>query len=188
MDFRKIEAVDIMRYYVTYNDIEKQILLDVHSNSFETRDAALGKYMNNHMRIGRNFKATDDSKDMIFNITNNFFKYGDNEIEVLSNLYFEKKLLNNKISNAKVAASKLLWLFDQEIIIMDNFNKSVLDVKTENYSDYISKWKSVFDIKVKEIDNVIKQYNFDKIDPIINEQWFKMRVFDQYLWTIKAGK
>jgi hypothetical protein len=92
--------------------------------------------------------------------------------------------LNNRIKNAKVAASKILWLFDRKTIIMDNQNKKALKVKeTASYEAYCDAWIEEF-LKIEpQIVAVITEHNLVKIDPVMNELWFKMRVFDQYLWS-----
>lgn len=188
MELRKIDALDIMRYYVTYMDIEKQILIDVHSNSITKRETALKKYMNSHMKIGRNFRKFDYKYETIYNLTLDSHTSNPNDIESLSKKFLERDILSGEIKNAKVAASKLLWLFNQNTIIIDNLNKTILNIKTNNYSDYTSKWEMVFKSKINEINSIIQKYNFANIDTTINKPWFKMRVFDQYLWALQAGE
>lgn len=180
---RKIELVDVMRYYVSYIDIEKRILKEIDSNDEATRLLALQRYMNSYMKIGRNFLAGTDTK--VFWVTKNYFMEGGRDIEELSKRFFTNELLNAKIQNAKVAASKLLWLFNHSVIIMDNFNREVLKVKTDNYLDYTNAWELAYEAKWQEIESVLTEFNLKRIDPVMSEEWFKMRVFDQYLWSLK---
>ncbi len=132
------------------------------------------------MKIGRNFRANTGPKVLI--TTKNLYLNHVHDVEKLSKNYFEGGLLSGNKRNALVAASKLLWLFDHEIIIMDDYTKKALGAK--NYIDYTQKWNNAFDLKIIEIDSIISLYQLNNIDPIINERWFKMRVFDQYLWSI----
>lgn len=183
VEMRKIEAVDIMRYYVTFIDVEKKILDDIKAHELSKRQVALRKYKNSHMKIGRNFRNGTD--DMVLQATINHFRNDKHSVEKLSSIFFTSDLLNSKNENAKVAASKLLWLFDQETIIMDNYNKEVLGVSSLIYDDYAMVWMVAFETKLPEIEKVIQENNFDKIDVVMNKKWFKMRVFDQYLWSLK---
>jgi hypothetical protein len=183
IEMRKIEAVDIMRYYVTFIDVEKKILDEIKSPNLIVWENALKIYMNQHMKIGRNFRTGTDH--MVLRATLNHFREGKQSVEKLSSIFFTNELLNNKIENAKVAASKLLWLFNQETIIMDNYNKDVLRVSSSIYDDYVKVWMVAFETKLPEIEKVILENNFQKIDMVMNEKWFKMRVFDQYLWSLK---
>ncbi len=177
---KKIEPLDIMRYYVTYRDTEKQILADIDSTNTILRENAYKKYVNQHMKIGRNFKS--DTVHMVLAETKNYNGLGKVDIYELSKIYASKGLLNNRINNAIVAASKLLWLFNQEVIIMDNLNMKIL--KAKDYTSYISKWYKQFEIKEQEIIEVIDLY-FKNIDSVMDQKWFRMRVFDQYLLTQK---
>jgi hypothetical protein len=53
----KIDPVDLLRYYVTYKDIEEGILTNIDSSVQKEREAAYNEYVNKHMKIGRNFRA-----------------------------------------------------------------------------------------------------------------------------------
>ena len=180
---RKIEPRDIMRYYVTYFDIEKNILEEIKSSDRNIRNKAYYKYVNKLMKIGRNFKP--QSADMVLITIKNMLKNeGNLGVEELSDRYVRNELVSRpEIKNVKVASSKLLWLFDKETIIMDNNNMDVL--KSKNYDDYVKKWNNLFYKKQNEIEEVIEN-NFINLDPIVNEKWFKMRIFDQYLLSIYA--
>ncbi len=178
---RKIEPRDIMRYYVTYFDIEKNIIEKIHNLGNNIVNEAYYDYVNKHMKIGRNFKPR--SADMVLvTIENMLTNEGNLGVEELSDRYVRNGLVSKStIKNVKVAASKLLWLFDKETIIMDNINMKVL--KANNYKEYVKKWSEVYNLKVKEINEVIDK-NFKELDKVITEKWFKMRIFDQYLLSI----
>lgn len=179
---RPIEPRDIMRYYVAYYDIEKSIIESLNSTEdVDRRKKAFYLYINKYMKIGRNFKA--QKADEILQIlddfkTNDFIK----SIELLSNEFVVKKLVSRpQIQNVKVAASKLLWIFQNNTIIMDNNNKRVL--KAKDYLDYVNIWKTQYELKKAEINSVLKRA-FLNFDTIINEEWFQMRVFDMYLLSV----
>lgn len=178
---RKIEPRDIMRYYVTYFDIEKNIIEKIHDLDNNIVNNAYYVYVNKHMKIGRNFKPR--SADMVLvTIENMLTNEGNLGVEELSNRYVRNDLVSKStIKNVKVAASKLLWLFDKETIIMDNNNMKVL--KANNYKEYVKKWSELYNLKVKEINEVIDK-NFKELDKVITQNWFKMRIFDQYLLSI----
>lgn len=176
-DLRKVESRDIMRYYVAYYDIEKNILRAINSEDQAARVKALDRYLNKYMRIGRNF--TEKSATKIIEIIDRFGK--ELNVNELSVKFKEVRLLSGKTKNVIVAASKLKWLVQNETIIMDNNNMKVLHAR--DYEDYLVRWKSEFQRKLIEIDNVIENV-FNHHDKIMNENWFKMRVFDMYLWSV----
>ncbi len=178
----KISIVDIWRYYMTYHDIEKSILKDITNSNSDTRELALKNYLNKHMRIGRNFRK--GTEHMIYETTKNYLDSGNNEVEELSQLFYTKKLLSKNIKNAKVAASKLMWLFIHESIIMDRLNMKVLGIKNDSYLDYQNKWLAVFNSVDNRIKELINESDLPQIDDVVNNKWFRMRVFDQFLWTL----
>ena len=177
-----ITILDLMRYYVAYYDIEKPILDAISSNNRENISEGMRKYMGGYMKISRNFKGKNYLK--IYDITKEFYDSKNTNIESLSALFHKMELLSGINKNAKVASSKLLWLFNRNVVIMDNFNKKVLNVKTDNYSDYLNRWETEFQNKKKEIDQIILSHDLKSLDNVFSENWFKMRVFDQYLWTL----
>jgi len=178
LTMKNIKPIDIMRYYVTYCNIEKDIIAGIKSKNKELREESFKKYVNNHMKIGRNFKEANKSWAMILGATENYFMNGNFDIIELSNIYYTNGLLNNRIKNASVAASKLLWLFAPEIIIMDNINMKKL--KAKDYNDYTIKWTEEFDKNEHLIKEIIVKC-FKNIDSIMDNKWFRMRVFDQHL-------
>lgn len=54
---RAITSTDIFRYYVNYKDTEESIIQAIYGRELKPRQEALKKYINNYMRIGRNFRA-----------------------------------------------------------------------------------------------------------------------------------
>lgn len=177
---KKITSIDIMRYYVCYKDIEEQILNDF-SNDIE-KIKALKNYMN-YMKISRNFKS--DSQEKILRILNS-----QSQLDVLnlSNSFSKEKILSGKNKNALVAASKFKWLFNRETIIMDNYNREILMVIQGDYKKYCEVWNENFLHHEKDIERATKELKEIIKDSILEEKWFKMRVFDLFLWTIKKQK
>lgn len=182
---RSILPLDIMRYYVSYNDIEKQILEDIKNKNSKIRELAYRNYVFNYMKIGRNLKK--DSVHMVLTIILNMLKNeGNLGAKELSKRFVSNELVSKKETKSVIVAStKLLWLYDKKTIIMDSLNMKVL--KTNNYDRYIKEWDKVFNEKIIEIDDVIKNH-FKNFDPVINEDWFKMRVFDLYLQNIEKSE
>ena len=177
---RKILPLDIMRYYVTYKDIEQEIIENINSKNIEIRKLAYEKYVHKHMGIGRNFKAGTFA--MILVTVTNMLREGIADVEELSNRYVRSELLSkSNIKKVEVAASKLLWLYRNETIIMDSINMKKL--KAKDYKSYVENWKKEFEVREQEIIEVSNKY-FSDIDELITERWFRMRVFDQYLQTI----
>lgn len=178
----KIESLDVLRYYVCYKDIEEPILNMIKSKNPIDRETGLKKYMNNHMGIGRNFAAGKQA--MILGATQNYYRTNGRSADELSDIYFRNELLNANIKNAKVAASKLLWLYNPSVVIMDNLNRRVLGVKGNTYKEYEEAWLMKFSEVSPNIEKIINENNLSSIDKVVTEDWFKMRVFDQYLWTL----
>lgn len=183
LSFDKIEFHDLMRYYVCFCDIENKLIGSINGENKEEVLKNFKYYMNNHMKIGRNFKTDSDEK--VLNITKKYYENNGSSIDELSQLYKDNKLLNERIENALVAASKLLWLFDPNTIIMDNINREKLGIKEYNYNLYASKWIEIYQNKRTEICQLVDKHNLLEINPIFGKEWFQMRVFDQYLWRHK---
>ena len=180
-DLRKVESRDIMRYYVAYYDIEKKLVNAIRNGKGEEKEKACHTYINSYMGIGRNFK-TNSSPMLLITIENMLLNEGNLGVEELSDRYVRNELVSRpEIKNVKVAASKLLWLYEPETIIMDNNNMNVL--KAYDYSTYVQKWNELFESKLPEIDEVISSL-FPNFDNVMNERWFKMRVFDLFLLSI----
>jgi len=178
---RKIEPIDIMHYYVAYHDSEKEIVEAIRIEKGKRKYEACHKFLNGYMKIGRNFKS-NSSEMLLHTIENMLLNEGNLGVEELSDRYVRNELVSRpEIKNVKVAASKLLWLYEPETIIMDNNNMHVL--KAFDYPTYVQKWNEVFESKHSEIDEVINT-SFRNLDNIVHERWFKMRVFDMYLLSI----
>lgn len=133
------------------------------------------------MKIGRNFKP-NSAEMVLLTISNMLFNEGNLGVNELSDRYVRNELVSRiAIKNVKVASSKLLWLFDQNTIIMDRNNMKVL--KAKSYAEYVNIWRKAFDLKQIEIDKILTAH-FKNLDKATHEKWFKMRVFDQYLLSI----
>lgn len=178
---RKIEPIDIMRYYVAYYDTEKKLIDTIRNGKGEEKERACHTYINSYMGIGRNFK-TNSSPMLLITVENMLKNEGNLGVEELSDRFVRNDLVSRpEIKNVKVAASKLLWLYEPETIIMDNNNMNVL--KAYDYSTYVQKWNELFESKLLEINEVVNSL-FSNLDNVMNERWFKMRVFDMYLLSV----
>mgnify|MGYP001172645044 CR=1 FL=1 len=186
-ELRQISCKDLLRFYFWWFTKEEKICIDFNNES--KKSAALYQYLK-YMKIARNFKK--NNPDNIFLAASRIFKDNKNEdkgkiINLLSEEFNRLNLLSGNNKNAIVAASKILWLFDRETIIMDNLNKNILKRfgKIKNYEDYEKIWKNKYKENEKSINSIIKEYNMTKIDKVFNQKWFKMRVFDMFLWAYK---
>lgn len=181
--FREIQPRDIMRYYVAYYDIEKKLIEAIRNGKGEGKEKACHTFINSYMGIGRNFKSNASSM-LLITVENMLKNEGNLGVEELSDRYIRNELASKpETQNVKVAASKLLWLYEPETVIMDNNNMKVL--KAYDYPSYVQKWNEQFDSKLPEIDELISSV-FSNLDNIMQERWFKMRVFDMYLLSIYA--
>jgi hypothetical protein len=184
-DYPAIKALDVLRYYVNYMDFEKP-LLDV-LPSFNMDDVShfnlFKRYKNTYMSVGRNFEGQKDRE--ILEKVKIQVKNDKNDVVGLSNSFNKMGLLNRKITKAYSASSKLLWLFNKDVIIIDTLNREALEAKENDYNDFCEEWEKLFAKKLPEIIEIIKSNNLSKIDKVMQESWFPRRVFDQYLMGIK---
>lgn len=178
---RILNIVDVLRYYVIWNDYEKEIFLSVNE---QNNIFAFNKYLI-YMRIKRNFRK--DTQKEILHSTIEFLNTNKTvSVENLSNIYFNLGLLSSNNKNAFVASSKILWLFNRNYIIMDRINLRVLNSpqnKIKNYFDYLNIWKLNYNRHLPIINKLIKEYNLENIDNVFIENWFKQRIFDLFLWN-----
>jgi hypothetical protein len=185
LDYPAIKALDVLRYYVNYMDFEKP-LLDVLPN-FNMDDVShlnlFKRYKNTYMSVGRNFESQKDRE--ILEKVKIQVKHDKNDVVGLSDSFNEEGLLNRKITKAYSASSKLLWLFNKDIIIVDTLNREALKAKENDYKDFCEKWEKLFTEKLPEILEIIETNNLAKVDKVMHESCFPRRVFDQYLMGIK---
>jgi hypothetical protein len=141
------------------------------------------------MKVIRNFKKGETSN--VFKISEQFIKQHNKEedVEKLSDLFYKNNVLAKDNKNAKVAASKIIWVFNHDCPIMDNYNKTVLSglakCKIDSYEQYCKIWKDKYKEKEKQIEKQISNYHLEKIDSIFEETWFKQRVFDMFLQKLR---
>lgn len=129
------------------------------------------------------------------------------EIHYSSSLYVDfVELTRARISQAYggidslSAASKLLWLrFRHPIIIYDRNVRSALNIDSRDYESITISWLSEYRKYQSDIqavcNNVDRYRRFIKCGPTItkhqisdicNNEWFRHRVFDRYLWHFGA--
>ncbi|MCW7490992.1 hypothetical protein [Leptospira meyeri] len=140
------------------------------------------------MKVIRNF-STDTSKSILEKAAKFNFQNNDKPVQNFSDILNQSGLLNKKINRALVASSKILWLFNQEIIIMDNFNilalKSLNYKITEgNYDEYSEAWMTEYQKYSSKIKNICSQLNNSSLDSnLLQMEWFQKRIFDMFLWN-----
>jgi hypothetical protein len=179
-NLRAIEAIDVMRYYVTYRDVEAKIIEAIDSGDDKEQEAAINFYMAKHMKIARNFGAGKGS--VVLKKTIEYVNDGKRDVSALSVEFHKAEILSGENKNAIVAASKLLWLLDHKVIIMDGTAREVLEMPdNSSYDEFVDCWKKHYAIAEPVIADIIGKYSFAAIDSVMEQDWFKMRVFDQYL-------
>ena len=172
---------------MNFKDYEESVIKACRENSGNKVELFLS-YKNNYMRVGRNFEPNVNPADLIDLTERTFldFKKECDIVKAVESLSAKFKVLHSKSKhNTMVASSKFLWLFNHSIIIMDNLNQVYLNAK--DYRDYVTIFENYYKDKKSEIDTLIKKHNLLDIDFTMGEDWFKMRVFDQYLWTLAAS-
>lgn len=172
---------DVLRYYVLWTDVESDFV------KYREKLEFFRSYLN-YMKIIRNFKQ--GSTDYILNEVIIFSIEGhENSVQKFSNLLNEKGFLNRKISKALVASSKILWLFNQETIIMDNFNIATLrnlnySIAEGDYEEYCLAWKTEYEKCRPEIQNISSKLKNLTLDcELLQRDWFQKRIFDMFLWN-----
>ncbi|MCW7483233.1 hypothetical protein [Leptospira kanakyensis] len=177
----KMDINDLLRYYVLWTDVESAFVKNRENLDF------FRNYLN-YMRIIRNFKS-GSSSNILKEVTNFTFENDGNHVQQFSDILNKKELLNNKINKALVASSKILWLFNQEIIIMDNFNVSALKefnykISEGNYDEYCTAWKTEYNKQSPVIKRICSQLKNQQLDiELIQKEWFQKRIFDMFLWN-----
>lgn len=177
----KMNINDVLRYYVLWTDIESVFVKNRDDLQF------FRNYLN-YMRVIRNFRP-NTSKFILEKAVNFNFQNSENLVQNFSNILNESGLLNNKINRALVASSKILWLFNQDIIIMDNFN--ILELKRLNYKitegsydDYCQAWNKEYEKRQPDINGICSQLKNSSIySELFHENWFQKRIFDMFLWN-----
>lgn len=181
LNLKSLGYVDVMRYYVSYMDIEKDIVNWAQGKK-PTNYKPLEFYMNSHMKIKRCFNA---SHEEIWRALMQY-TYGRSNYDVQELSDYLKKDHKHLWSdmegkNTIVASSKLLWLLDQETIIMDGRAARSLKVG-ESYKKFAEVWEHEYGKKVTSIKGLVSKMNKTKDIQLPTDEWFYKRIFDQYLW------
>lgn len=201
---KDITKWDVLRYMVQWETVEKNLFHTFHKiNQFDIKEIEdTMTSLLNHFSITRNFEGS--KKTELATIIKNL-KKSEKNVKSLNEVFIDKEILRfsdknhkKRIKNAYVASSKILWFFDRDnIIIMDNNNIKVLrEVNSkkipeengyEKYKKYIEIWQDIYDKNARdEINKKINEIkNCFKLK-YIDDDWFKRRVFDIYLW--RKGK
>ncbi len=152
--------------------------------------------------IARNLpKAYDEQKgykryEPLLNILEKRIK-----ITVSFNLISTINEFNKKISsayggrNTLSLTTKMLWLkYRNPFIMYDSQARHALSSRDGDIEEYVSLWHKAFKANAEKVKCACKklpnlyEYTCEKttkkyIKSIINEQWFRDRVFDIYLWN-----
>jgi len=183
--------LQVIKYYQQYKEIEKQLI--------DNNDlfGALA-----HFRIARNFSGIreQDNKDELVAIINSVIlnksqSSRDKYSELLDK--FRKRYKKELIS----ATSKILWFVDskQDFIIYDTLavanlrkHKELTDKSgSKKYFDFCDRWRELFVEHQNNINQAVERTkdfyqsspHFDESISIMDEQWFRMRILDMYLWN-----
>ena len=125
---KEIQIVDLLRYYVCWNDTEKVLIEGIQNYDLK----AFYNYLV-YMKIIRNFKK--GSANQILEIAKTFDNKTAEDVCRLSDKLYSKKVLAKNNKNALVASSKILWAFNHDRIIIDSINKKKLKLNTENINE-----------------------------------------------------
>ena len=160
--------------------------------------------------IARNFPKKYDSSDRFDKVLNRLSNINvkvtlSNFIEIVNDLA-DNFLEDYKQRNIS-AASKLLWLRHRDPVII--YDKRAIDgLKSRfqykgEYGDYVNfsrTWLQEYENKSQEITVAtqkllsVKQFTYnhlassEEIKNLTKENWFKMRVFDIYLWNLGTSE
>ena len=183
--------LQVIKYYQQYKEVEKDLI--------DNNDlfGALA-----HFRIARNFSGIreQDNKDELVAIINSVtfnksLSSRDKYKELLDK--FRKRYKKELVS----ATSKILWFVDskQDFIIYDTLavanlrkHKALADAEgSSKYFDFCDKWRELFAEHQHDINQAVtrtkdfyqKSPHFDERLSVMDEQWFRMRVLDMYLWN-----
>ena len=176
-----IKKIDIFRFYYYWFDIE----IEMYNDIVKENNPVIGLYNYlNYMRVIRNFKK--GKIEDVYNIVKNYKNNASSEmIYKLSDDLKNSNLLSGITKKVYVAASKILWLYNRKLVIMDNNNINVLKklgYNVSNYENYTISWETLFKENRQDIINLNIHYNLNNIDKVVEEEWFQRRVFDMYLW------
>lgn len=182
----------VVYYFHQYSNTEKQII--------NNKDIWKGL---SHFRIARNFKDIKNSqiKNEFLSIINDVIHQNISYDQRYSILLKKFQLKFNKLLLS--ATSKILWLMDSKdsYVILDTLALNTLSELAgninsegeEKYFEFKSKWFHIFYEELPNIDRAIertKDYfansqNFNRTEDLekLDEMWFKMRVFDMFLWN-----
>lgn len=184
----EITNADIFRYYIGWEDTDKELVENIKKGNEEK----FHDYLKS-MRIARNFKT--NSYKNVFKFTREYVSKNTAKFDVkdFSDSLYKKHFLAGDNKNAIVAASKILWIYNlKETIIQDSRAKKALEKltgkKIGKYQDYCEAWEAQYLLFKKNYDEKIKAIGIDKLDNVFKEEWFIRRTFDNYLWSRGKSK
>ncbi|WP_027727807.1 hypothetical protein [Treponema sp. C6A8] len=181
----EITIADLFRYFLAYEDYEKKYIDCIRDKNNQAKIKCFHKYLSG-MKISRNFKSNNDEN--IYNVTIKFIEKNPEDFnpERLSLCFYEAGLLNDRIKNAVVAASKILWVFNHDVIIMDsqakNYLKEITGKEIDSYSNFCTVWEKQYALFKVELTKELHERGIVNWNSVFNEEWFLRRTFDNYLW------
>lgn len=179
----EITNADIFRYYIGWEDTDKELVENIKKGNEEK----FHDYLKS-MRIARNFKT--NSYKNVFKFTREYVSKNTAKFDVkdFSDSLYKKHFLAGDNKNAIVAASKILWIYNlKETIIQDSRAKESLEKligkRIRDYSDYCTYWEKQYQIFKPAYLKKIKDFGIETLDSLFKEEWFIRRTFDNYLWS-----
>lgn len=155
-----------------------------------------------HFKVARNFKGLKDDvtatkiRHILLRVRSRKNISEQKRVLLLADAFEKEDFLHN-IS----AASKLLWLsYQAPVIIYDSRAYSALKFEYEykggvkNYEQYCDAWRTAYKESEEEINRAVKRlskvrmftpgerFSRETLLLLVNQRWFKERVFDIYLW------
>ncbi len=181
----EITNADLLRYYLAWEDYEKEILEKIKNDD----EDAFHQYLI-EMKITRNFKQNSYKK--VYKVSKDYQETNHKSTDAnnLSEELFNHNLVCNGKKNVIVAASKILWAFNKKAIIIYTQAKRTLAklaeekiYKLDSYNFFCKTWED----KYKEFKPLYKEKTatsgIAKLDVVFEEEWFIRRTFDNYLWA-----
>lgn len=180
-----VSIADIFRYYLVWEDKEKNLVEKIKEND----EKSFYEYLV-YMNVIRNFKKNSTRK--ILKVAKDYTTKNKNNLDIdeFSNLLFKDGLLAGQNKNAIVAASKILWIFDNKIILFDSrAKKSLKEISGKSvskYKDYCTAWEEQYKSFKSKYCKQVEENKIEKFSNLFLKDWFIRRTFDNYLW-IKQG-
>jgi len=205
-DIQELMNYSAVHYARQYINEEKKFINEFQKFKNQKNDLRLSMIKaSTYFKIVKNLQTKYEGKkqrfepiiDIIYEFLNPI-----NDLDSAINLVkiFEEKLEKIYNNQLYVFSSKILWLFHKEpIIIIDKHVRNVLKeeghrISESDIKNYYILWMNLYNENIEYVNNACKilkniekvtcyvPFQTNEINSICEEEWFKQRVFDIYLW------